>query len=392
MDPVRIGLIGCGTISPAYLRAAARFDILEFAGCADIDPAAARKTQADFGVPALSVEELLARDDIEVVLNLTVPAAHGAVNLAALEAGKHAYCEKPFGLDVAEGERVLGVADAAGLRVGCAPDTFLGGGHQSVRRLIDDGAVGRPVAATAFMMGPGHESWHPNPAFYYQPGGGPLFDMGPYYLTALVNALGPVRRVAAVTARGRTARRIGSKPRAGEIIEVNVDTHVAGTLEFQSGVVATVAMSFDVRLHSNRFIEIHGLDASLSAPDPNGFGGKVRVSSGRGVGRTPLEPRLHEQRAQHRPCGHVRGHPHRPAASLQRPPGAACARGHGRLRHVFRRGAARGRPKPARAVPRRCLPGSPTARSTRAPREGPGRSLRRGIRWRLDRNFPGSLP
>ena len=288
MDPVRIGLIGCGTISGAYLRAAATFDILHFAACADIDAAAAERTQERFGVPAMSVDELLGRDDVEVVLNLTIPAAHGAVNLAAIEAGKHAYCEKPFGLDVAEGRRVLEAADAAGLRVGCAPDTFLGGGHQTVRGLIDAGAVGSPVAATAFMMGAGHESWHPNPAFYYQRGGGPLFDMGPYYLTALVHALGPVRRVAAITSRGRDTRTIGSEPRRGESIDVEVDTHTAGTLEFVSGVVATVVMSFDVRRHSNRFIEIHGVDASLSAPDPNGFGGAVRVSSGREWEDRPL--------------------------------------------------------------------------------------------------------
>ncbi len=281
IEPVRIGLIGCGTISPAYLRAAATFDVLEFAGCADIDPAAAERTQEHFGVPAMSVDDLLVRDEVEVILNLTIPVAHAAVNLAALEAGKHAYCEKPFGLDVDEGQRVLDAADAAGLRVGCAPDTFLGGGHQTVRGLIDDGAVGTPVAGTAFMMSPGVESWHPNPAFYYQPGGGPLFDMGPYYLTALVHALGPVRRVAAITTRGRDTRMIGSAPRRGESIRVEVDTHTAGTLEFVSGAVVTVVMSFDVRRHSNRFIEIHGVDASLSAPDPNGFGGTVRIAPGR---------------------------------------------------------------------------------------------------------------
>ena len=281
MDPVRIGLVGCGTISPAYLRAAATFDVLRFAGCADIDPAAAKRTEETFGIPATSVDDLLAQDDVEVILNLTIPAAHAKINLAAIEAGKHAYCEKPFGLDVAEGQRVLDAADAVGLRVGCAPDTFLGGGHQTVRGLIDEGALGKPVAGTAFMMGPGHESWHPNPAFYYQPGGGPLFDMGPYYLTALVHALGPVRRVAAITTRGRDTRTIGSAPRRGETIDVAVDTHAAGTLEFASGVVVTVVMSFDIRLHSNRCIEIHGVDASLSAPDPNGFGGKVGVSNGR---------------------------------------------------------------------------------------------------------------
>ena len=288
VDPVRIGLIGCGTISPAYLRAAATFDVLKFVGCADLDPEAAKKTQAEFDVPASSVDALLARDDVEVILNLTIPAAHGEVNLAAIQAGKHAYCEKPFGLDVAEGRRVLAAADAAGLRVGCAPDTFLGGGHQTVRQLLDSGAIGKPVAATAFMLSAGPESWHPNPAFYYHRGGGPLFDMGPYYVTALVNALGPVERVCALTTRARDERTIGSKPFAGETIHVEVDTHTAGTLEFASGAVATVAMSFDVRLSRHRFIEIHGIDASLSAPDPNGFGGKVAVSKAREWVEQPL--------------------------------------------------------------------------------------------------------
>ena len=288
MEPVGIGLIGCGTISGAYLRAAATFDVLKFVACADIDPAAAKRTEETFGVSAMPVDALLARDDVDVVLNLTIPAAHGQVNLAALAAGKHAYCEKPFGLDAEEGRGVLATAAAAGLRVGCAPDTFLGGGHQTVRRLIDDGAIGKPVAGTAFMMGPGHESWHPNPAFYYQPGGGPLFDMGPYYLTALVHVLGPVRRVAAITTRGRERRVITSEARAGEVVDVNVDTHAAGTLEFHNGCVVTVVMSFDVRLHSNRFIEIHGVDASLSSPDPNGFGGLVGVSNGREWEDRPL--------------------------------------------------------------------------------------------------------
>ena len=281
MQPVRIGLVGCGMISAAYLRAAKTFGVLEFVACADLNPEAAQRTQAAFGVPAISAEELLARDDVEAVLNLTVPAAHGEVNLAAIAAGKHVYCEKPFGLDVAEGERVLAAAEAAGVRTGCAPDTFLGGGHQTVRQLIDQGAVGKPVAGTAFMMGRGHEFWHPNPAFFYQPGGGPLFDMGPYYLTALVHALGPVRRVAAITGRGRHRRVISSQPHAGEAIDVRVDTHAAGTLEFAGGALVTVVMSFDVQLHSNRHIEIHGTEASLAVPDPNGFGGKVRVSNGR---------------------------------------------------------------------------------------------------------------
>ena len=226
----------------------------------------------------MGVDQLLARDDIEVVLNLTIPGAHAEVNAAALESGKHAYCEKPFALDPDAGRRVLTLAASAGLRVGCAPDTFLGGGQQTVRQVVDANQIGRPIAATAFMMNHGHESWHPNPEFYYQRGGGPLFDMGPYYLTALINVLGPVKRVAALTGRGFDARRITSEPKAGETIGVDVDTHAAGTLEFDNGVIVTVVMSFDVWLHSNRCIELHGTHGSLSAPDPNSFDGPVRVS------------------------------------------------------------------------------------------------------------------
>ena len=281
-EAVRVGLIGCGTIAPAYLRAAATFPAFDVAACADIDPDAAANTGAEFGIEPLSVEALLGRDDIEAILNLTVPAAHAEVNRSALAAGKHVYCEKPFALDFADGVDVLETAARNGLRVGCAPDTFLGGGHQTVRGLIDAGAIGRPVSATAFMMNHGHESWHPNPDFYYRPGGGPLFDLGPYYLTALVHALGPIRRVAALCARGVDTRRIGSEPRAGETVPVEVDTHAAGVLEFEGGAVATVVMSFDVWRHSSGRLEMHGVDGSLSAPDPNRFGGPVRLSDGGG--------------------------------------------------------------------------------------------------------------
>ena len=247
----------------------------------DTDRSAAERTGAEYSIPSMSVDSLLASADVEVVLNLTIPGAHTAINTAALDAGKHAYCEKPFGLDVEAGKEVLAKAEAAGLRVGCAPDTFLGGGHQSVRHLIDAGAIGGVVAGTAFMMNHGHESWHPNPAFYYHAGGGPLFDMGPYYLTALVHALGPVKRVAAITGRAFEQRTITSQPKAGETIDVAVDTHTAGTLEFHSGAIVNVVMSFDVWHHSNRWIELHGTQGSLSAPDPNTFGGKIRINEGR---------------------------------------------------------------------------------------------------------------
>ena len=278
LTPVRIGLIGCGVISNAYLSISERFPILDFIACADIVPEASKRTAENFGLEAMTTDELLARDDIEVVLNLTIPRAHGEVNLAALESGKHAFCEKPFGLDVDEGKRVLQRAQESNLRVGCAPDTFLGGGHQTVRHLVDEGAIGQPLSGTAFMMSHGVETWHPAPEFYYKPGGGPLFDMGPYYITALVNSLGPVKRVTAITSRGFDQRTITSKPKHGEIIDVEVDTHTSGVLEFHSGAVVTVVMSFDVWRHSNRFIEIHGTERSLTCPDPNGFGGRVAMN------------------------------------------------------------------------------------------------------------------
>jgi predicted dehydrogenase len=277
---MKIGLIGCGTISPTYLKAARRFEALDFVACADIDADAAARRGDEFHIPFMSVDDLLARDEIEIVLNLTVPKAHTEINARALAAGKHAYCEKPFGVDVVDGRAVLDLARERNLQVGCAPDTFLGGGHQTCRRLVDGGAIGRPVAATAFMMGHGHESWHPNPAFYYERGGGPLFDMGPYYLTALVNLLGPVRRVCASTGRGSQERIVTSEPRHGERVPVQVDTHVSGTLDFQNGTIVTLIMSFDVWFHGNGHIELHGTDGSLAVPDPNRFGGPVKLCEG----------------------------------------------------------------------------------------------------------------
>ena len=185
MQKVGFGVIGCGVISTAYLKAAQRFANLELRAVADMRSAAAEKQAAAFGVPAFRVDQLLKRDDIEIVVNLTVPLAHTDVSLAILNAGKHVHSEKPLGVSVAEARKVMDLAATKGLRVGCAPDTFLGGGHQTARKAIDDGAIGRPVAGTAFFMCPGHERWHPAPGFYYLRGGGPMLDMGPYYITNL---------------------------------------------------------------------------------------------------------------------------------------------------------------------------------------------------------------
>jgi predicted dehydrogenase len=273
----KIGIIGCGNISGIYLKSGKVFDNIEIAGCADLDEARAQAKAAEYGIKAYTVRELLADPEIEIVVNLTIPAAHAEVSAAAIEAGKAAYSEKPFALSRSDGEELLKLAAARGQRVGCAPDTFLGGGLQTCRKLIDDGVIGTPVAATAFMMSRGHEHWHPNPEFYYQPGGGPMFDMGPYYLTALVSILGPVRRVTGMTRASFAERLITSQPNYGKTIRVEVPTHVAGLLEFASGAVGTIITTFDVKASQLPRMEIYGSDATLSLPDPNTFGGPVRL-------------------------------------------------------------------------------------------------------------------
>ncbi len=276
-SPVGVGVIGCGNISAVYLRNLPRFEWLKLAACADLDMAKAESRAAEFGVPkACTPEDLLADPEVQLVVNLTVPGAHYSVAAAALDAGKHVYNEKPLALTAAQGRDLIERAAAAGLRLGCAPDTFLGAGLQTCRSLIDSGAIGRPVAATAFMVCRGHESWHPAPEFYYKPGGGPLFDMGPYYLTALVSLLGPVRRATGATAISFPERTITSEPLRGRVIRVEVPTHVTGLLEFASGAVATLIMSFDVWAAHLPCLEIYGAEGALAAPDPNGFGGPVR--------------------------------------------------------------------------------------------------------------------
>jgi Predicted dehydrogenases and related proteins len=219
-------------------------------------------------VPALRVDQLLKRDDIEIVVNLTVPLAHTDVSLAVLGAGKHVHSEKPLGVSVAEARKVMDLAAAKGLRVGCAPDTFLGGGHQTARKAIDDGAIGRPVAGTAFFMCPGHELWHPAPGFYYLRGGGPMLDMGPYYITDLIQLLGPIASVMGSVARPRLERLVASEPLKGSLIPVEVATHVAGLLEFTSGAVVSIVMSFDVPKHNHAPIEIYGTDGKHAGADP----------------------------------------------------------------------------------------------------------------------------
>ena len=280
-NSVNVGIIGCGNISGVYLKNLQTFDLLNVAACADLDLARAQARAAEYGIGrACTPAELLADPDIDLVVNLTVPLAHAAVSLAAIQAGKHVYSEKPLATTRADGQRLLEAARAAGVSLGCAPDTFLGGGLQTCRQLIDSGAIGQPVAATAFMIGRGPESWHPDPDFFYQPGAGPMFDVGPYYVTALVHLLGPVRRVTGSTRISFAERPITSQPFAGTSIKVNTATHVAGLLDFASGPIATVITSFDIWGANLPRIEIYGSEGSLSVPDPNAFGGPVRLLKG----------------------------------------------------------------------------------------------------------------
>ena len=279
MEKTKVGIIGCGNVSGVYLKNCQQlFEALEVAACADLQPQRAGEQAAAFNVPrACSVEELLEDEEIQIVINLTPPKAHGPVATAALEAGKHVHNEKPLAVTRDEGAALLALARRRGLRVGCAPDTFMGAAGQTCRKLIDDGWIGRPVAAVAFMTCRGHERWHPDPEFFYKPGGGPMFDMGPYYLTALIHLLGPVRRVTASAKITFPQRLITSQPRRGTTIEVEVPTHIAGVMDFASGAVGTIITSFDVWAANLPRIEIYGSEGSLSVPDPNGFGGPVRV-------------------------------------------------------------------------------------------------------------------
>ena len=282
---VKVGVIGCGNISDIYLKVAKTLAGIEIVACADIRPEAARAKGAQYAIERIyAVEELLADPEIEMVLNLTTPDAHYGLALAALNAGKSVYNEKPLALTRQEGQTLLALAEAKGLLLGCAPDTFMGGGQQTCRKVIDDGVIGTPLAATAFLLVPGHERWHPNPAFFYKAGGGPMFDMGPYYLTALVNLLGPVARVTAMVSMLRRQRTITSQPHYGQIIDVEVPTHVAGMMEFAGGAIGTIITSFDVEGSALPHLEIYGTGGTLSVPDPNTFGGPVRLLLDREAG------------------------------------------------------------------------------------------------------------
>lgn len=277
-SPLRVGVVGAGVISAQYSESLKKLPQARITAVSDFVPERAQALADQHeGAVVLSLADLLASDDVDVVLNLTLPATHADVALQAIAAGKHVYGEKPLAMAVADGREVVKAAAAAGVRVGCAPDTVLGTGIQTARAVIDAGEIGTPHSATVFMTTPGHERWHPQPDFYYQPGGGPLLDMGPYYLTSLVHLLGPVVRVVGASSRPQTSRTIGSGPRQGESFDVTIDSHITGILEHASGALSTLIMSFDTWAAKLPRIEVHGTAGSLNIPDPNMFAGPVEL-------------------------------------------------------------------------------------------------------------------
>ena len=283
MRKVKVGIIGCGVISDIYLEnLISTFKVTEVKACADLFPDKAKESADKFNVPkACSVEELLADPEIEIVVNLTIPAAHTEINLAALNAGKHAYCEKPLALNMDDAKKTLQKAQDKNLLLGCAPDTFLGAGLQTCRKIIDDGMIGEPVGATANFVCHGHETWHPAPEFYYKEGAGPMMDMGPYYLTALVSLLGPINQLSCFARKTFEERTITSKAQKGKKVGVDVLTHYSGIIEFKNGAIVNINKSFDVWLSNLPCLEIYGTEGTLIASDPNTFGGPVKVLLGK---------------------------------------------------------------------------------------------------------------
>ena len=275
-DQIGVGIIGCGKISQAYFDGAKTFKVLNIVACADLNETAAQAKAEENDCEALSIDKLLAHAEIQLVINLTIPAAHAAVTSDILKAGKHAYCEKPLTVEVADARGLLVLAKSKDLLIGCAPDTFFGAGIQTCREIVDSGEIGTITSGTAFMLSAGPESWHPNPGFYYLLGGGPVLDMAPYYLTALVNLIGPIKRICAITTKAHESRIATCQERDGEVLPVEVNTHASGTLEFHSGAIITAIFSFDAHAADHSPIQLYGTKGSIKVPDPNTFGGPVQ--------------------------------------------------------------------------------------------------------------------
>ena len=288
-----VGIIGAGNISAAYLRLAPLFKGIEVRAIADILPEAARQRATEFGVAAQTPDELLANSEVDVVVNLTIPDTHYRVTMDALSANKHVYSEKPFVLTLEQGKAVREAAQQRGLAVGSAPDTFLGGAHQQARAIIDSGQVGRIMSGTTHVMSRGMEHWHPNPGFFFQPGAGPVLDVGPYYVTDLIHLIGPVRRVTAFTGIARTEREVTAEgPFKGTFVKVGTPTTIHGVMEFHSGAIVTIGASWDVAAHGHHNIELYGTDGSVFVPDPNFFGGDLVTTDIAGT-RTRVDPWEH---------------------------------------------------------------------------------------------------
>jgi predicted dehydrogenase len=326
MEPLRIGIIGCGAISGIYLKNLTAYRSTTVVAVADLDMDRAQRVASEYGVArALSSVDLLHDADVELVLNLTVPKAHGSVALAAVQAGKHVYNEKPLAVDFEEAQQLQEEANRHGVLLGCAPDTFMGSGLQSCRKLIDDGAIGQPIAAQAFMLCRGHETWHPSPEFYYERGGGPMLDMGPYYVTALLHLLGPARRVCGSVKASFPERTITSQPKSGKIITVETPTHISGEIDFHGGATAHITTSFDVYGSPVSPITIFGSEGTLLVPDPNNFSGEIRLKrpgkdfervdqthshpeNSRGIGVLDMAHAIRDGRRNHRASGDLALH------------------------------------------------------------------------------------
>ncbi|MDX8346722.1 Gfo/Idh/MocA family oxidoreductase [Cognatiyoonia sp. IB215446] len=329
MTQLRVGIIGCGNISTTYLSLAPLFRLLRMVAVADLNMDAANFRAAQYGVRAETVADLLAAKDIDIIVNLTIPVVHFEVTRQILQAGKHAYSEKPLVLDLSEAEELRALAAARNLRVGVAPDTFLGAAHQQARAAIDKGQIGNVIGGTCHVMDRGMESWHPNPDFFYQPGAGPILDIGPYYVTNLIQLLGPVKSVASLATAAFKERLIGSGDRAGEKVPVATPTNIHALLQMANGTTITLGASWDVQAHRHTHMELYGEDASLFLPDPNFFGGTVEIGTGDGSIKPlpdwnhPFGVNNQDDRANYRCAGLadmataiVEGRPHRCSIDL----------------------------------------------------------------------------
>ncbi|MDR2657798.1 MAG: Gfo/Idh/MocA family oxidoreductase [Oscillospiraceae bacterium] len=303
---IKIGMVGVGAISGIYLENITKtFKEIELEAVCDLIRERAEKAREKYNVPKIydTMQELFADPEIDIVLNLTRPYEHYEVTRQALEAGKHVYSEKPLGAAWDEGKKLAALAEAKGLYLGGAPDTFLGAGIQTCRKLIDAGMIGEPIAAQAVMAGHGHETWHPDPEFYYKFGGGPMLDMGPYYITALINLLGGVKSAVGVTKTSFKKRMITSEPFAGTVIDVDVPTHINGILTFDSGVIGTILTTFDVYSNDGMHLDIYGTEGTLICPDPNTFGGPIKIIRGEDKGGAYEIPIMFEYKENSRALG-----------------------------------------------------------------------------------------